>query len=106
MKELPYLCINKYANEYQIKQFIIMTTISNEEFQKQQRETLEVVLTQINDDIRENLTKAFKSGAIPEDWIANNDFRTIKSVIDSFCVDRPYKVMGDKKGSENLHKFL
>ena len=76
-----------------------MTTISNEEFQKQQRETLEVVLTQINDDIRENLTKAFKSGAIPEDWIANNDFRTIKSVIDSFCVDRVSKYKENHRNS-------
>lgn len=57
------------------------------------------IILEIEKDIKGNLEKAFLSGAIPEDWIDNNDFRTVKSVVDSYCVDRVSKYMENHRNS-------
>ena len=49
------------------------------------------------------------SGAIPQNWETSpEDHRLSKAILDSICIDRPYKPLNQKakKDYKNLSRFL
>ena len=52
---------------------------------------------------------ALECGAIPQDWETSpGDHRLSKAILDSICIDRPYKPLDQKarKDFKNLSRFL
>ena len=52
---------------------------------------------------------ALECGAIPQDWETSpSDHRLSKAILDSICIDRPYKPLDQKakKDFKNLSLFL
>jgi hypothetical protein len=79
------------------------------QFRKEQKRIMKVLIKITEQELFRKLDKALASGAIPEEWKkGKNDNRTVKSVIDSFCLDRPFKhhLPENKKDAANLHLFI
>ena len=52
---------------------------------------------------------ALECGAIPQDWETSpEDHRLSQAILDSICIDRPYKPLDQKakKDFKNLSRFL
>jgi len=78
------------------------------QFNKEQHKILKELFQDIKISLVQKLNKAIASGAIPDEWKQEGDYRTVKAVITSFCLDLPYDGSLDntKKDMRNLHKFL
>jgi len=76
------------------------------------REALRQLKKELKGDILNVLTRklesAISSGSIPEYFYEEGNWLLSKSVIDSFCRDRPYSMLdtGYRKDCENIHLFI
>lgn len=78
------------------------------QFNKEQHKILNELMHEIKISLVKKLDKAIASGAIPDEWKQQGDYRTAKAVITSFCLDMPYDgvLPKTKQDIRNLHKFL
>jgi len=61
-------------------------------FEKRQKNLMRMVVRQIETDLQLNLDQAIRTGIIPESWMnETGDLRTVKSIIDSYFRERPFK---------------
>lgn len=76
--------------------------------QANHRKLLRENIKSIETELMRNLERAFKSGALPEHWIKKDNHLLVKSVIDNYCLSRPFRLMDEsfQKESDNLRKFL
>lgn len=77
-------------------------------YERNQRWHLKDALQSIEKTLFTKLETAFVSGAIPDRWKENENQCLVNAVIDSFCQDRPHRMLDNdnRKDSDNLHKFI
>jgi hypothetical protein len=75
---------------------------------KQRRLMKKLISEQIETELFAKLEKAFAAGVIPAEWRTEDNYLLTKAVVDSFCLDRPFKMKSkdNQTAAANLHLFI
>lgn len=83
--------------------------MTEKQFKAGQRRLMKKLISEhIEKELFYKLEKAFAAGVIPIEWKTEDNYLLTKAVVDSFCLDRPFKMLTkeNQKAAANLHLFI
>lgn len=85
-----------------------MKKLSKKQLEKQAKRQLKELLKETEKKLFKNVESSLMCGAIPEHWSEKDSYYLSRAIMDSFCIDRPYKFLSkdERKNTENLNRFL
>ena len=84
------------------------TELNKEEMRLQAKAQVQELMVRMTERALDDVNKALASGAVPEHWNKEGDYRLAKAIVDALCSDRPYRggSKQDRKDAANLALFL
>ena len=83
--------------------------MTEKQFKAEQRRLMKKLISEhIEKELLDKLEKAFAAGVVPVEWKTEDNYLLTKAVVDSFCLDRPFKMLSkeNQSAAANLHLFI